>query len=77
MASDSSSSRLRCLYDVFLSFRGKDTHNNFTDHLYTKLIQRGITTFRDDQFSRRDEIRPELLKAIEKSKSSIVVFSKT
>ena len=77
MASDSSSSRLRCLYDVFLRFRGKDTRNNFTDHLYTKLIQRGITTFRDDQLRRRGEIRPELLKAIEKLKSSIVVFSKT
>ena len=76
MASDSSPSMRRCLYDVFLSFRGEDTRNNFTDHLYTELIRRGITTFRDDQLRRGEEIQPELLEAIEESKSSIVVFSK-
>ena len=63
-------------YDVFLSFRGEDTLDNFTDHLYTHLVQRSIKTFRDDQLTRGEEIRPGLLKAIEKSRSSIVVFSK-
>ena len=75
MASDSSPSMRRCLYDVFLSFRGEDTRNNFTDHLYTHLVQRGIKTFRDDKLKRGEEIQPELLKAIEESRSSIVVFS--
>ena len=77
MASDYSSSTPRCTYDVFLSFRGEDTRNNFTDHLYTALVQRGINTFRDDKLRRGEEIAPELLKAIEESRSSIVVFSKT
>ena len=75
MASDSSPSMRRCLYDVFLSFRGEDTRYNFTDHLYTHLVQRGIKTFRDDKLKRGEEIQPELLKAIEESRSSIVVFS--
>ena len=38
MASDSSPSTPRCTYDVFLSFRGEDTRDNFTDHLYTDLV---------------------------------------
>ena len=76
LASDSSSSKLRRTHDVFLSFRGEDTRDNFTDHLYTHLVGRGIITFRDDRLTRGEAIEPELLKAIEKSRSSIVVFSK-
>ncbi|RVW60159.1 Disease resistance protein RPS6 [Vitis vinifera] len=37
----------------------------------------GIITFRDDKLKRGEKIAPELLNAIEKSRSSIVVFSKT
>ncbi|KAL6317016.1 hypothetical protein AAG906_026748 [Vitis piasezkii] len=62
-------------YDVFLSFRGKDTRFNFTDHLYTTLVHKGIKTFRDDTLKRGEEIGPEILKAIEESRFSIVVFS--
>lgn len=76
-SSSSSSSRHRWNYDVFLSFRGEDTRKNFTDHLYTALIQAGIHTFRDDnELPRGEEISPQLLKAIEGSRISIVVFSK-
>jgi len=77
-SSSSSSSRHRIWnYDVFLSFRGEDTRKNFTDHLYTALIQAGIHTFRDDnELPRGEEISPQLLKAIEGSRISIVVFSK-
>ena len=72
-----SSSTSVCLwrYDVFLSFRGKDTRFNFTDHLYTTLVHKGIKTFRDDTLKRGEEIGPEILKAIEESRFSIVVFS--
>ena len=64
-------------WDVFLSFRGEDTRFNFTDHLYSALTSRGIHTFRDDEgLERGGEIQPSLLKAIEESKVSIVVFSK-
>ncbi|KAJ9697371.1 hypothetical protein PVL29_009267 [Vitis rotundifolia] len=77
MASDSSPSNPGWTHDVFLSFRGDDTRYNFTDHLYNALVGKGIRTFRDDQLRRGENIAPELLKAIEKSRSSIVVFSKT
>ena len=76
MASDSSPSTPRCTYDVFLSFRGEDTRDNFTDHLYTDLVWRGIRTFKDNQLRRGEKIAPKLLKAIEESRSYIVVFSK-
>ncbi|BBH09486.1 Disease resistance protein TIR-NBS-LRR class family [Prunus dulcis] len=62
-------------YDVFLSFRGEDTRNNFTGHLYSNLVQKGIITFIDDDLSRGEEISPALLKAIEESMVSIIVFS--
>ena len=78
MASSSSTSHSQWSYDVFLSFRGEDTRRNFTDHLYKALIHSGIRTFRDDEELRRgEEIAPELLKAIEESRSAIVVFSET
>ncbi|KAG2667990.1 hypothetical protein I3760_15G139300 [Carya illinoinensis] len=64
-------------HDVFLSFRGEDTRNNFTIHLYHALIQKGIHTYKDDKELRKGEkISPALLKAIEESKISIVIFSK-
>uniref|UniRef100_A0A5B6YS55 Putative TMV resistance protein N-like n=1 Tax=Davidia involucrata TaxID=16924 RepID=A0A5B6YS55_DAVIN len=73
----SSSSTRRCSYEVFLSFRGKDTRKNFTDHLYTALMQAGIRTFRDDdEIERGEDIKSELRKAIRESKFSIIVFSK-
>ena len=77
MASSSSSSRPGWDYDVFLSFRGEDTRKNFTDHLYTALLQAGIRAFRDDEKLRcGEEISLQLPKAIQESKISIVVFSK-
>jgi hypothetical protein len=66
-----------CTYGVFLSFRGKNTRKNFTDHLCSALKKAGITTFRDDNELRRGEdISSQLLSAIEGSKVSIIVFSK-
>nr|XP_011457584.1 PREDICTED: TMV resistance protein N-like [Fragaria vesca subsp. vesca] len=63
-------------YDVFLSFRGPDTRTNFTDHLYTALLQKGIHTFRDnEELERGESIAPNLLKAIEESRYVVVVFS--
>ena len=64
-------------WEVFLSFRGDDTRFIFTDHLYSALNRFGIHTFRDDEGLERGEtIQPSLLKAIEESKVSVVVFSK-
>ncbi|XP_024158555.1 uncharacterized protein LOC112166035 isoform X2 [Rosa chinensis] len=63
-------------HDVFLSFRGKDTRLNFTDHLYAALIQCGISTFRDDiDLEKGKSIRKQLDKAIEGSKVWVVIVS--
>ncbi|XP_004289231.1 PREDICTED: TMV resistance protein N-like [Fragaria vesca subsp. vesca] len=65
-----------CPYDVFLSFRGVDTRKNFTGYLYTYLVQKGINTFIDDEELRKgEEISSSLLKAIQESKISILIFS--
>ncbi|CAN6577548.1 unnamed protein product [Malus baccata var. baccata] len=70
------SSRRRYLYDVFLSFRGEDTRKTFTDHLYTVLNNAGFNTFRDDhELERGESIPPELQKAIQLSRTSVVVLS--
>ncbi|XP_034706158.1 disease resistance protein RPV1-like [Vitis riparia] len=76
-SSSSSTSIQKYNFEVFLSFRGEDTRNNFTDHLFVNLDRMGINTFRDDQLERGEEIKSELLKTIEESRISIVVFSKT
>ena len=76
-SSSPSSSTPRCKYDVFLSFRGKDTRYGFTDHLYNALIQNGIFTFRDDEeLETGKPISQELLKVIEESMFAVVILSK-
>ncbi|XP_065617355.1 disease resistance protein RUN1 [Quercus suber] len=75
-SSSSSSSTSRRKYDVFLSFCGKDTRTNFTDHLYSTLEQKGIHTFRDNEkLEQGTFIAPELTKAIKESKYAIIVLS--
>ncbi|XVF78441.1 hypothetical protein PTKIN_Ptkin14bG0133400 [Pterospermum kingtungense] len=65
-------------YDVFLSFRGEDSRKNFTDHLHAALKRKGILTFRDDpKLEPGNEIEPELIKAIQESWCSLIVFSQT
>ena len=63
-------------FDVFLSFRGADTHLGFIGHLYNDLCQRGINTFIDYNLQRGEEISAGLLKIIESSRISIIIFSK-
>ncbi|PRQ23445.1 putative TIR domain-containing protein [Rosa chinensis] len=63
-------------YDVFLSFRGEDTRHTFTGHLHSYLVLNGINTFIDDNdLPRGEEISEALLRAIEVSKLSLIVFS--
>ncbi|GKB84929.1 TMV resistance protein N-like protein isoform X1, partial [Tanacetum coccineum] len=67
----------RWTYNVFLSFHGEDTRNNFVDHLYAALDQAGIYTFKDDKKLQRGESIPlELVKAIQESMVAVVVFSR-
>nr|XP_043633003.1 disease resistance protein Roq1-like [Erigeron canadensis] len=64
-------------YDAFLSFRGEDTRNNFVDHLFAALVQKGIHAFKDDKMLGGGQpISQELVKAIEESRFAVVVFSK-
>ncbi|CAI9775325.1 unnamed protein product [Fraxinus pennsylvanica] len=66
----------RLKWDVFLSFRGEDTSNNFTDLLYNSLFSNEIRVFRDnDEMNRGDEIAPSSLEAIKDSAAAVVVIS--
>ncbi|XP_038876489.1 disease resistance protein RLM3-like [Benincasa hispida] len=62
-------------YDVFVSFRGEDVRNNFVSHLQAAFKRKGITTFFDEELKRGQQISPALLKAIQQSSISVVVFS--
>jgi len=72
----SSSNSCTKKYDVFISYRGKDTHKNFNTHLYEALMQKKVETYVDEDIEKGDEISAALMKAIEDSRVSIVVFSK-
>ncbi|PON32901.1 TIR domain, NB-ARC domain containing protein, partial [Trema orientale] len=64
-------------HDVFLSFRGEDTRNNFTSHLLAALDRKKIKTYFDEtSLKRGEEISSALMEAIRNSKISIIVFSK-
>ena len=64
-------------YNVFLNFRGKNTHKKFTDNLYTGLKQKGISTFKDNEkLKQGTSIALELLKAIKESTIAIVILSR-
>ena len=57
-------------YDVFLSFCREDVCKSFADHLYSALVKKGLHPFRESTSA------SESLKAIEKSKAFIVIFSR-
>ncbi|RDX64457.1 TMV resistance protein N, partial [Mucuna pruriens] len=72
----SSSFSYRFSYDVFLSFRGKDTRYGFTGNLYKALLDRGIRTFIDHkELQKGDLITSALEKAIQESRIFIIVLS--
>nr|GEV71383.1 Toll/interleukin-1 receptor (TIR) domain-containing protein [Tanacetum cinerariifolium] len=78
MASASTSSVQKSFkYDVFLSFRGEDTRNNFVSHLYKALEQNGILTYKDDdKIEKGETIDNQLIKSVKDSRFYIIVFSK-
>ncbi|KAH9783011.1 Disease resistance-like protein DSC1 [Citrus sinensis] len=63
-------------YDVFLSFKGKDTRDNFTSNLHAGLCRKKVKVFIDEELNRGDEMTPALLSAIEGSKTLVIIFSK-
>ncbi|CAJ2634064.1 unnamed protein product [Trifolium pratense] len=73
----SSSRKMTWKYDVFVSFRGEDTRNNFTDHLFGAFHRKGIFAFKDDiKLKKGEDISSDLRKAIEGSQILIVIFSR-
>ncbi|XP_038719805.1 disease resistance protein RUN1-like [Tripterygium wilfordii] len=75
MAASSSSSSSQGKYDVFISFRGTDTRDNITSHVYAALCSARIKTFIDNDLRRGDDVSDALLKTIVESKISVVIFS--
>lgn len=75
-SSSTSSSKVGWDHEVFLSFRGTDTRDTFTDHLYYGLKDAGIEAFIDSEdLHIGDSIGPKLIEAIQHSKISIPIFS--
>jgi hypothetical protein len=74
-SSSSSSFSRRWLYDVFLSFKGQDTSDQFTANLYNALCEKEIYTYKDDKLKGREQISTALVKAVKESRTSIVVLS--
>ncbi|XP_068316351.1 disease resistance protein RPV1-like [Pyrus communis] len=68
---------LRWKYDVFVSFRGEDTGRGFVSHLLRAFKQKSISTSVDaEDICRGDCLSEELRKRVQRSRLSIVVFSK-
>ncbi|XP_060673823.1 disease resistance protein RML1B-like [Ziziphus jujuba] len=74
MAASSSSSQEK--YEVFVSFRGEDTRDGFTGHLYNALCKMHINTYKDDVNLKSGHRISEIENAIKESKICIIVFSK-
>ena len=62
-------------HDVFLSFRGEDTRDTFTSHLYAALRLKRVGAYIDYRLAKGDEVSPALAEAIRESKISVIVFS--
>ncbi|XP_056162441.1 disease resistance protein L6-like [Syzygium oleosum] len=63
-------------YDVFLSFRGPDTRNTFTDCLYRTMVGQGIIAYRDSEELHAGDRIDDLLTAVGDSKICIPVLSR-
>ncbi|KAJ6928765.1 hypothetical protein NC652_012796 [Populus alba x Populus x berolinensis] len=75
MASSSSPTTPYLKHEVFLSFRGTDTRNSFTSHIYDALQRNQIDTYIDNKLDGGEKIEPALLERIEESCISLVIFS--
>jgi len=77
-SSSFSKSKPKRLYDVFINFRGEDTRGKFVSHLHYALSKAGVNTFIDDEnLLKGMTLKDELMRAIEGSQISLVVFSKS
>ncbi|KAL4286121.1 hypothetical protein AHAS_Ahas19G0054500 [Arachis hypogaea] len=62
-------------YDVFISFRGEDTRENFTSHLHAALRRNQIETYIDNRLEKGEEVWTSLVQAIKDSIVLLVIFS--
>ncbi|KAB2010806.1 hypothetical protein ES319_D10G268700v1 [Gossypium barbadense] len=77
MASSSSLPPPQVKHQVFLSFRGEDTRNNFTSHLLKALKDTGLNVFFDEEkLEKGEKLSDALSQAIAASNLSILVLSK-
>ncbi|XP_039155784.1 TMV resistance protein N-like [Eucalyptus grandis] len=75
MATSTDTSRME--FEVFLSFRGPDTRDNFTSCLYHNMVEKGIRVFRDNEELRvGQKIGGNLLRALDNTQIYIPIFSK-
>ncbi|XP_039155772.1 TMV resistance protein N-like [Eucalyptus grandis] len=64
-------------FEVFLSFRGPDTRDNFTSCLYYDMVEKGIRVFKDNEELRvGEQIGGKLLQALDDTQIYIPIFSK-
>lgn len=63
-------------YDVFISFRGPDSRDNFVSHLYAGLQKKTETFIDSEKLEPGHDIAPALSDAIERSRISVVLFTK-
>ncbi|XP_055959955.1 disease resistance protein RPV1-like [Mercurialis annua] len=70
MAASSSSQPKR--YDVFIA----DVRDGVLSHLHKALVEEGIDAFVDENLERGEDVTTSLLKTIEQSYISLVIFSK-
>jgi len=62
-------------YDVFVSFRGSDIRQDFLSHLIKEFNRKQIFAFVDSKVEKGDKISQSLVKAIETSLISLVIFT--
>jgi hypothetical protein len=62
-------------HDVFVSFRGKDIRGDFLSHLIEAFRQKKVKAFVDDELKRGDEIPQSLIRGIQGSLISLIIFS--
>ncbi|XP_028760169.1 TMV resistance protein N-like [Neltuma alba] len=59
-----------------ISFRGEDTRDSFSSYLYEALCDANIQTVMDHKLHKGEHFSPILLKTIEESEISLIIFSK-
>ncbi|XP_039164802.1 TMV resistance protein N-like isoform X2 [Eucalyptus grandis] len=75
MAATVGSSASATQYQVFLSFRGPDTRDTFTDYLYRIMVGQGIVAYRDSEELHAGDRINDLLRAVGNSKIFVPLFS--